>query len=350
MKLLMITQKIDTNDDILGVYHEWAREIAKSFEKLSVICLYRGFISLPKSIRVFSLGKEKKRSRFLYLKNFYAFIWSLRNNYDVVFVHMNPIYIALGFIPWRIMGKKMYMWYAHPADNIFVRLGYLLCDKIVTSVPEAFYIKSKKVIAIGQGIDTALFSPSRNKGIGEKKLLYLGRISPSKRVEVLLEAVFLLKNEGADFSVSIVGDPSDAYGGKAYCHSLQKFVIEHNLSGVARFFSSVPNRETQHIYNQHEIFVNLSPLGYFDKTVLEAMACERLVLASNEAYKSLFPKELQGALLFRQNDPADLAIKIKKAIALSADEKKRIGMMLRQIVERDHSIRTFGERLKNAFT
>ena len=36
MKLLMITQKIDRDDDILGVYHEWAREISKSFDRVDV--------------------------------------------------------------------------------------------------------------------------------------------------------------------------------------------------------------------------------------------------------------------------------------------------------------------------
>ena len=118
MKLLMITQKIDKDDDILGVYHEWARHIAKSFEKLSVICLYKGRNELPESIKVFSLGKEKHSHiirRVASLFNFYKYILKERKDYDVVFVHMNPIYILLGWPLWKVMRKKVYLWFALPA-------------------------------------------------------------------------------------------------------------------------------------------------------------------------------------------------------------------------------------------
>ena len=106
MKLLFITQKIDKDDDILGVYHEWAREISKNFDKLSVICLYEGKNELPEHIKVFSLGKERRRSRTLYIKNFFKYIWNLRDDYDIVLVHMNPAYVLLGWFFWKIKSNK----------------------------------------------------------------------------------------------------------------------------------------------------------------------------------------------------------------------------------------------------
>jgi len=358
MKLLMVTQKIDKDDGILGVYHEWAREIAKSFDGLSVICLYEGRNELPESIKVFSLGKESLKIKNLKLKiliqlnyavRFYCYILRRYKDYDTIFVHMNPVYVVLGFLPWRIMGKRIFMWYAHPAKNIFVRLAYLLCDKIITSVPEAFYARGKKVVAIGQGIDTNLF---RNSGVYPEintRILYLGRISPAKRADVLLGAVRLLNAENINLSVSVVGDPSENYCDKEYYKKLHGFVEKNNLKDVVTFTSPVPNYMTPGIYNKHSIFVNLSPTGYFDKTVIEAMASECVVVASNEAYRNVFPRDFHELLLFKQDDAKDLAEKIRKILALASGDRNVIGKRLRKIVERDHSIFTLGERLRSAF-
>src|SRR3972149_5992145 len=101
MKLLFITQKVDKNDDVLGVYHRWIEELAKKAERIHVICLYKGRVEMPGNVEAHSLGKELPglprrglikagRSRLRYLWNFFRLIWKLRREYDVVFVHMNP--------------------------------------------------------------------------------------------------------------------------------------------------------------------------------------------------------------------------------------------------------------------
>ena len=59
MKILICTQKVDLNDDILGFFHSWIAEFAKQCEKVTVICLYKGEYDLPGNVKVLSLGKEK---------------------------------------------------------------------------------------------------------------------------------------------------------------------------------------------------------------------------------------------------------------------------------------------------
>jgi hypothetical protein len=44
------------------------------------------------------------------------------------------------------------------------------------------------------------------------------------------------------------------------------------------FLPGVPNSQTPEIYASHEIFLNLTSLGSFDKTILEAAACGCRVL------------------------------------------------------------------------
>ena len=90
MKLLIITQKVDINDDVLGFFHRWLEEFAKHCEKITVICLEMGEYKLPENVKVLSLGKEDRVSKLKYIWRFYKYIWQEQKNYDKVFVHMNP--------------------------------------------------------------------------------------------------------------------------------------------------------------------------------------------------------------------------------------------------------------------
>ena len=107
MKLLIITQKVDEQDEVLGFMHRWIGEFARRCEAVVVICLEEGTHHLPQNVKVLSLGKEKNPSRIRYILRFWYFIWHERNAYDVVFVHMNQVYVVLGWLAWRVLGKKI---------------------------------------------------------------------------------------------------------------------------------------------------------------------------------------------------------------------------------------------------
>lgn len=346
----MITQKIDKGDDILGAYHEWARAIAGSFDKFSVVCLYEGKNDLPKDIKVFSLGKENGECRVKYLKNFYRYIWGLRSEYDAVFVHMNPIYVLLGWVIWRICHKKIYLWFAHPAWNWKVKLAYILSDRVITSVPEAFYRKGKKVVAIGQGIDTGYFRNEEGKPRYRRTILYLGRVSPSKNIHVLVEALYKLKKAGIPFNFYFVGSPPDMPGAYAYAQKIKSMIQGFKIEDVTTSHDAVPYGETTNWYGKSEIFVNLSPTGHFDKTVLEAMSSGCITLASNNAYIRVFPPDLHEFLIFKQGDAGDLAGKLKKVLELPEDKKEEIRKHLREVVVKNHSLYTLGERILEAIS
>ena len=113
-RLLILTQKIDRNDPILGFFHRWVEEFAKHCESVIVVCLQKGEYDLPKNVRVLSIGKEEGGSRMRkivrYIVRFYRYIWHERENYDAVFVHMNPIYVCLAGPWWRLTGRKIALW------------------------------------------------------------------------------------------------------------------------------------------------------------------------------------------------------------------------------------------------
>src|SRR3989338_9057482 len=123
MRLLICTQAVDTTDPVLGFFHGWIVALAKHAEHVHVICLKKGEYRLPSNVLVHSLGKEEGRSLIKYTLRFYRSIWSLRNDYDSVFVHMNEEYVLLAGVFWRLLGKRIVLWRNHKKGSWRTRLA-----------------------------------------------------------------------------------------------------------------------------------------------------------------------------------------------------------------------------------
>src|SRR3989344_63543 len=339
-RLLFITQKMDKDDDLLGVYHQWVAKLAEKVEKISVSCLYRGRLELPANVNVFSLGKENGASRLKYLFNFYRYLWRLRHEYDKVFVHMNPEYVILGAKFWKLLGKKIFLWYYHPLGGLRARLAICLSDLVFHTSSLAFAAHYKKARKMPVGIDTDLFH--RLPAISKKpnSILYIGRISPIKKLEVLLDAAKILSAKNLNFSITITGEPSKP-SEIAYAEKIKNRAQSLLAQGRIEFIKSLPNYQTPELYNHHELSVNMTPSGSFDKTIIESMACETPVIASNKSLRDVLPKEL----IFEEENAKELADKIEAFLHLPISDKREVGVTLRDIALRHHSLRSLIDRL-----
>ena len=96
-------------------------------------------------------------------------------------------------------------------------------------------------------------------------------------------------------------------------------------------------------YQKSDIFLNMSNTGSLDKVVLEAMACERLVITSNPAYKPVLKK--YASLLTCKRDASDLREKISALMKLEDKEKVKLGKYLRKIVINAHNIDRLFDRI-----
>jgi glycosyltransferase involved in cell wall biosynthesis len=336
MKILIITQKVDTEDSVLGFFHNWIAEFSKKFEKVSVICLQKGKYDLPKNVTVFSLGKESRRNKIKYVATFYRYILGLHADYDVVFVHMNQEYILLGGFLWKILRKKVFMWRNHHAGGILTGIASLFCNGIFCTSKYSYTARYKKTKIMPVGIDTDLFKCDLPIARKTNSVLFIGRISPVKKAHLLLEVLRSLNKKGIEFHAGFYGDylPKD----EEYYNSLKEKVVEHNLSSKISFEKGVPNRETVKIYNQYQVTVNLSSSGMYDKTIFEAMACQSLVLASNENLRGL----IDDSFIFKQDDTLELEQKLEHLFSLGDDEKKRLGNILKSVVIEKHNLVKLG--------
>lgn len=311
MKLLIITQKIDKNDPVLGFFHNWVKKFSENYESINVICLYKGECDLPKNVRVFSLGKEKGESKIKYILNFYKYIWQLRNEYNSILVHMNQEYILLAGVMWKIMNKNVYMWRNHHSGSLLTDIASMFCKKVFCTSKFSYTAKYSKTEIMPVGVDLENFKSNKNIARLTKSILSIGRISPSKNIHILVDVI----NKINDPSVKVVvyGDPIEK--DKIYYEELKK-----KSSGLIEFHKGVPNIETIDLYSKYEIFINLSSSGMYDKTIFEAMACGCIVIASNENLRG----NINDDLIFKNDDIVELENKIRKVLNYSEEEKKEI--------------------------
>lgn len=309
MKLLVITQKVDQNDQLLGFFIRWLELLAERFKKLTVICLERGEFILPNQMEVISLGKERSRGKFKILSAFYFLLLTLHRDYDAVFVHMNPVWVILGGWWWRLTGKKIFFWYTSGGVTSKLKWAEKWANVIFTASPESFRLPSKKLLVTGHGIDTEMFKPADYKpktGKDKLKILSVGRITPVKNYETLVETAKILKNKGMDFLVTIIGE-APLKKDQNYELRVKNQIKEWSLEKYFNFVGKVSHQALPEYYQAHDLFVHLSKTGSLDKVLLEAMACELPVLSSSEAAKSVLP----SALIFPEGEAVKLADKIE---------------------------------------
>lgn len=340
MKLLMLTQALDTDDPVLSAYTLLVQEIAAHVEHLDVICLKEGVHGPLENVRVHSLGKEEGVGKLTYIWRFYSYTWSLRHEYDAVFVHMNEEYVLLGGLLWKLLGKPIYMWRNHYAGSWRTRLAVMLSTKIFCTSKHSYTAKFKKNVIMPVGIDLGRFVGGTEEQRISRSILFLARISPSKRPEMLIDALGKVLAHGVSFVASIYGSPRPE--DESYYQSLKARAESVGLHDRIVFHAGIPNSATPDIYRAHDIFVNTSPSGMFDKTLFEAAACGCRVIAASEDFHDAAGEEAYAP------DTETLAERLIEALGQEDDAVLRARIKM-QALARGESLGTLGDRLSVAF-
>lgn len=347
MKLLIITQKVDMNDDNLGFFHGWLEKFSEKLDKLYVICPTQGEYNLPSNVSVYSLGKEKGASKISQSICLQKNLIQILPKIDGVFIHMCSIYAIASFLLVRIFDKKMVLWHVHKSINWKLKLAERCVDKILTVSEQSCRLKNRKKIEIvGHGVDIGLFRPSYNAkdtmitGNKRFKILSVGRIAPVKDQETLIRAIDILVNQKniKDIEVKIVGTPLENHE-KQYLEELKNLVQEKKLESHVSFSGGVPHNKMPKHYQGSDLVINLTPTGSFDKVLLEAMASGCLILTCNMTFANI----LDNKYLFKKKDFQELAEKI---IALKEIEKTD---KLRKIVIKHHNLDNLIEKIVKCF-
>lgn len=269
MKLLICTQTVDIHDPVLGFFVRWIEEFAKHCEKVTVICLRKGEYMLPDNVNILVL---ENASRFVRMLRLWHVCISHRSEYNAVFVHMNPEYIVAAGPLWKLMQKRITLWYTHKSVNLKLRIAVLFSHIVFTASRESFRLQSKKVRVMGHGIDTEFFSPDENVARGDWALS-VGRLMRSKRHDLAIREAAREKKE-----LHIAGEGPER-------HHLEALARE--LGTLVRFLGALNQSQLRDEYRRAAYLVHTSETGSLDKVVLEALACGLPVRTNDPALKAL---------------------------------------------------------------
>ncbi len=331
MRLLIVTQKVDKTDPILGFFHRWIEEFADHSSQLTVIGQSVGDYQFVDKVKVLSLGKEKGFSKWDQINRFWRHLWRYKDRYDAVMVHMTPVWIILGAPLWLVLRKRMYLWYEVKRGGWMLWIAVFLVRKVFAATSSGVPFSSSKIIVTGHGIDTDLFRPVEARR-QEHLLTTVGRITKIKQMDLMLKALVKLPPM---YQFVIGGGPITKQDDQ-YVASLDAFIQNYGLTHrVHRGF--LTQQEVAVLLQKTMLFMHACG-GGLDKAVLEAMACGCLVVSSSEAAKQVLPPECRAT-------DQTLGEVAEKLLVMHPSEQRMLREQMRTTVEREHSLPSLVDRL-----
>jgi glycosyltransferase involved in cell wall biosynthesis len=137
-------------------------------------------------------------------------------------------------------------------------------------------------------------------------IVFIGRLTELKGVKYLLEAIKILKNQGAVFGCKIIGDGPERI-------SLENLAEQLNISNQINFIGFVQHKDISEYLNNAGVFVGPSITtedGYkegFGLVFVEAMAAGLPVIASRSGGITDIVKHMETGLLVEEKNSEKIA-------------------------------------------
>lgn len=152
-------------------------------------------------------------------------------------------------------------------------------NAVYNSLPKRI---KKETAVIYNGINVNV--QTRQKRFSVPRFLYLGRIVPWKKCEILIEAFAKLVNIYGLQAGTLDLAGGTFYWDKSYREKLKKLIADCNLSGKVNLLSHTDHPET--LYSSHDIFCIASDNEPFGRVIAEAQAYGMPVIALNSGATS----------------------------------------------------------------
>jgi len=208
---------------------------------------------------------------------------------------------------------KYISWFYKMADMVFVP-SHAFVDELLENG-----ISREKIAIMPRGIDTERFSYKNGNGLHEGyRLLYVGRISREKNLNVLAEAFKLL--DRTDTSLTMVGDGP------------YRQVLQDDLRGFnVQFPGYLTGNTLVQAYHSSDLFVFPSTTDTFGNVILEAHSCGLPTITTDVGGPCENVIHGETGLVVKGND----VLALKAGIESLLDKKKleTMGKRAREIVE-----------------
>lgn len=202
-----------------------------------------------------------------------------------------------------------------------------LADKIVAATPAElaqlqwlYRADTEKMVIIPPGVDISRFYPipqdEAKEYIGvlpcEQVLLFVGRIEPLKGIDTLIDALAILRQQGLEMCLSVIGGDPDA-GDQGISTEMARLHLIRERAGMEDLVAFLGKRSQDtlpYYYSAVEAVVVPSHYESFGMVALEAMACGTPVVASQVGGLAYLVQDNETGFTVPVDDPVALADKL----------------------------------------
>ena len=255
------------------------------------------------------------------------------------------------YSPWRVTTsylRERALW--SRADRIAAVSSSVRSDLI-----ERYQMQPDKIRLVFNGVDAELFRPVSpptmigGQAIGGRKIvLYVGHFGLRKGIPFLIRAMAEVTKEVREATLVCVGGVPPWLPSGQYMDSLNRMIRTAQLEGKVLLLDRVPNESLPELYSSASAFVLPSYYEAFPKVLIEAMACERAVIATKPGGTSDSVDDGVNGFLVPYADTASLATRI---VALLGDEglARRMGSKGRERVLKDFTWQAVAARVDGIY-
>jgi glycosyltransferase involved in cell wall biosynthesis len=207
------------------------------------------------------------------------------------------------------------------ADLVTVSSNSMADDLLKRSRNLRLGLKPEQIEVINNGVDLDIFKPPEDELADDGYVLFVGRLVKQKGLEYLLRAIYYATSipEFSKLELKIVGD--------GYLQPLLERLCKNYLIKNVEFESTKPWKtrpELAKLYQGASVVVVPSIEEPFGMTALEALACERPVVASDTGgLQEMITHNVNG-FLAQPRDDLDLAQWLM-ALLSNRDLRTRLG-------------------------
>jgi L-malate glycosyltransferase len=168
------------------------------------------------------------------------------------------------------------------------------------------FMPNVNIEVIPNGVDLERFSPDKPTGQTDCiRLVTVGRLSATKRVELLIDAVEILVKEGCKIRLSIVGEGAER-------NRLGQMITDKRIGNSIHMKGFVGPADMPGIYRDSDIYISASMQEGMSNAMLEAMASGLPIITTRcEGVDELITG---NGIVLEQADAGQMAEAIKKLV------------------------------------
>lgn len=178
-----------------------------------------------------------------------------------------------------------------------------------------------KIEYIPNGIPEIFFKKKTKKGEG---ILFLGKMTEIKDIEILISAVHLSKTQT---KISLVGPCEGEYKERLY-----NLVKKLNLKNIKFYPAVFDLKKKLDLIDSHEIFILPSKREAMPQALIEAMARKKIAVSSNTQGGKEIIKDNFSGFLFKRGDSEDLSRVLTEVQSMNDIKKDKIRQNARNSV------------------